>query len=735
VSSAAAAAAAAAAATATVKYAGNERESANVLPEPLGTISAGAALTADEWLMIESPSPANTSHSVVTGAECDVEMSHVDSGHPATLLPNAAGESTLVPSMPVGSVGSGASLAQSEKLPVKVPPTVADALESGMCGNGCEGTDARATHWCADCEIIVCSFCVAAHQRRGLLKTHCLTEIDGNGHGGVDPLQERTAPLDKEPMVGTYMKNVNQEKQHAVATECFVPREAPIQRKMNVGDKMNVCEAFVAQALCMAAEKAAAAKQCGEVNGSSAKAAAKQSGAPHVSSALKHAHKAPAVRDEALSAADGGSSATANPKAVVPVTIHVDEAQATAAPVHAHVTATPYKRGSPPKRQASSKKIQNDKATAKATENKKKTNESNPSAQTTEDPSNLSVSCGQSQSEKSEIKQQGRADGSNQWYTTKNNDTPRTIAKRLQVQQPKGMQWASAPSPEEIIRLNVAFFPELKLGSKLRSNTMIFIGEAEPGASSTAGTNKKIGLDKHVDKPVDKSVKPIRKSVGADKPVGEAVGSVGADSKHKHDCKQQKGEKHEVKQDKEHNYTWYTTRENETPRTIAKRLSVLERSSLIGMTFKKDFPPHGIFNGTVALYFDSSETYLIKYEDGDSEVVSYRDMPSTVTGAHSSSNITAEQIVEKNIGTFPELKLGSRLRQNTRIFIGSLRASTRSSIAKSACARSAPATASAATQIQSSEEKEGSEGSAAWSRKTKGLSTADMALVTKILGS
>jgi len=58
----------------------------------------------------------------------------------------------------------------------------------------------------------------------------------------------------------------------------------------------------------------------------------------------------------------------------------------------------------------------------------------------------------------------------------------------------------------------------------------------------------------------------------------------------------------------------------------------LERSSFIGCQVQKIFQPHGTFKGNIESYYHTTDTYLIKYEDGDVEVVTYGDMKSLVPG-------------------------------------------------------------------------------------------------------
>jgi hypothetical protein len=62
---------------------------------------------------------------------------------------------------------------------------------SSECGNGCEGEDTLATHWCASCRKALCSFCVSAHGRIPALRPHTLSKIEqqcGNGCEGEDTL-------------------------------------------------------------------------------------------------------------------------------------------------------------------------------------------------------------------------------------------------------------------------------------------------------------------------------------------------------------------------------------------------------------------------------------------------------------------------------------------------------------------------------------------------------------------
>ena len=66
-----------------------------------------------------------------------------------------------------------------------------------------------------------------------------------------------------------------------------------------------------------------------------------------------------------------------------------------------------------------------------------------------------------------------------------------------------------------------------------------------------------------------------------------------------------------------------------------------ERSSFIGNKVKKLFPPHGIYEGKVDSYYHTSDTYLIKYIDGDVEVVSYTDMKALIPGTPEHQNSVA----------------------------------------------------------------------------------------------
>ena len=63
---------------------------------------------------------------------------------------------------------------------------------SSECGNGCEGEDTLATHWCSSCRKALCSFCVSAHGRIPALRQHTLSKIAeqqcGNGCEGEDTL-------------------------------------------------------------------------------------------------------------------------------------------------------------------------------------------------------------------------------------------------------------------------------------------------------------------------------------------------------------------------------------------------------------------------------------------------------------------------------------------------------------------------------------------------------------------
>ena len=76
-------------------------------------------------------------------------------------------------------------------------------------------------------------------------------------------------------------------------------------------------------------------------------------------------------------------------------------------------------------------------------------------------------------------------------FTEHENETPRTIAQRLSEQHPHSKTAAYAPSAEQIVNLNIHNFPDLKLGSKLLANTLIFIGDV--GEASKAFRNEERG--------------------------------------------------------------------------------------------------------------------------------------------------------------------------------------------------------------------------------------------------
>jgi len=58
----------------------------------------------------------------------------------------------------------------------------------------------------------------------------------------------------------------------------------------------------------------------------------------------------------------------------------------------------------------------------------------------------------------------------------------------------------------------------------------------------------------------------------------------------------------------------------------------LKTSSFIGNKVKKLFPPHGIYERKVESFYHTSDTYLIKYIDGDVELSTYADMKSLIPG-------------------------------------------------------------------------------------------------------
>ena len=60
---------------------------------------------------------------------------------------------------------------------VSLSPSKLTAKSSTLCGRGCEGEDAEATHWCETCGLPICGFCVTAHRRQAKTREHVLTEI------------------------------------------------------------------------------------------------------------------------------------------------------------------------------------------------------------------------------------------------------------------------------------------------------------------------------------------------------------------------------------------------------------------------------------------------------------------------------------------------------------------------------------------------------------------------------
>ena len=67
----------------------------------------------------------------------------------------------------------------------------APSSSSSACGNGCEGEDAQATHWCASCQKAFCWVCVRQHSRIPAMKQHtllALSKISGNIGGASEKL-------------------------------------------------------------------------------------------------------------------------------------------------------------------------------------------------------------------------------------------------------------------------------------------------------------------------------------------------------------------------------------------------------------------------------------------------------------------------------------------------------------------------------------------------------------------
>eukprot|EP00277_Geminigera_cryophila_P016536 CAMPEP_0179457044 /NCGR_PEP_ID=MMETSP0799-20121207/40908_1 /TAXON_ID=46947 /ORGANISM="Geminigera cryophila, Strain CCMP2564" /LENGTH=255 /DNA_ID=CAMNT_0021257529 /DNA_START=1 /DNA_END=765 /DNA_ORIENTATION=+ len=113
--------------------------------------------------------------------------------------------------MPLGITQAMPQHAMTQAMPQHLPaPNMAQRVPTpSMCGNGCEGPDACATHWCAECKTAVCCFCVSAHQRNAHLKTHRLTQLVAE-----ETLDERDTFDERELPVAMYMASLRSQLHH-----------------------------------------------------------------------------------------------------------------------------------------------------------------------------------------------------------------------------------------------------------------------------------------------------------------------------------------------------------------------------------------------------------------------------------------------------------------------------------------------------------------------------------------
>jgi len=68
------------------------------------------------------------------------------------------------------------------------------------------------------------------------------------------------------------------------------------------------------------------------------------------------------------------------------------------------------------------------------------------------------------------------ADCTRAWYVAAENDTPRKIAAKLGKYEGGARAARGVPSADELVELNRSQYPELLVSSKLRKNTVLFLG-------------------------------------------------------------------------------------------------------------------------------------------------------------------------------------------------------------------------------------------------------------------
>lgn len=75
----------------------------------------------------------------------------------------------------IANSGSGGASGEGSE-----DPFVPRAGVEHQCGNGCDGDDAMATHWCKQCVLPICSVCVMMHRRQKMTREHELRELEGH---------------------------------------------------------------------------------------------------------------------------------------------------------------------------------------------------------------------------------------------------------------------------------------------------------------------------------------------------------------------------------------------------------------------------------------------------------------------------------------------------------------------------------------------------------------------------
>jgi len=121
-------------------------------------VSSEKSVPRGEAVAKEREKRASTAPNGRTGTETEKDMKSE----------RASGDSLGSSETDMGSQQETKKEAKCEKEVLPLPPT---------CDNGCEGEDTMPTHFCSECNVAMCSFCLVVHRRQGKTREHVPTLI------------------------------------------------------------------------------------------------------------------------------------------------------------------------------------------------------------------------------------------------------------------------------------------------------------------------------------------------------------------------------------------------------------------------------------------------------------------------------------------------------------------------------------------------------------------------------